>query len=103
MPGYFDDRYGEWVEYEEDIKPSLWTKIQQLKTPTPKTALPKQALALRQAVQPSTPTPLPQPSLNASPGTPQGRAKGGRSRALKLSPTQRTEIARKAADARWRR
>jgi hypothetical protein len=32
-----------------------------------------------------------------------GGLKGGRSRAAKLSPAERSEIARKAAKARWRR
>jgi hypothetical protein len=32
-----------------------------------------------------------------------GAAKGGRSRAAKLSPKQRAEIAKKAAQARWTR
>jgi hypothetical protein len=32
-----------------------------------------------------------------------GGLKGGRARAAKLTPTQRSEAARKAATARWRR
>ncbi len=32
-----------------------------------------------------------------------GAKKGGRARAAKLTPQQRSEIARKAAEARWRK
>jgi hypothetical protein len=32
-----------------------------------------------------------------------GAAKGGRARAKKLSPERRREIARKAAEARWKK
>lgn len=32
-----------------------------------------------------------------------GGAKGGKARAKKLTPTQRTEIARLAAEARWKK
>ena len=46
--------------------------------------------------------PPPDESLAQSSGR-KGGLKGGRARAEKLSPEQRSEIARKAARARWER
>lgn len=74
--GYFDERVG-YVEEEEDPQPPvvIWT-------PKP--------------FSPSSKHPS-----KHSPGTPEGRSKGGKARAVKLSPERRREIAMKAAQTRW--
>lgn len=57
---------------------------------------------MRQATgqAPKQPTPAPKPIREASR---KGGLKGGASRAAKLSPEQRSEIARLAATARWKK
>lgn len=51
-------------------------------------------------------SPLPYPAEGKNPAAVAmgklGGAKGGRARATKLSPEERTKIAKKAASARWR-
>jgi len=132
---YFDDRTGEWVYYDDEPTPSLWTKLQRLKQPekfeksqvkhipigTHPTPLPVRQRMQSQVKQaqvkqpppspPQAPTgPVLYPHLNhhltpeeRQRGAVNGGRKGGPARALKLSPLERSTIARKAADARWRR
>jgi hypothetical protein len=50
--------------------------------------------------QPKQPSPAPKPVREASR---KGGLKGGASRAAKLTPEQRSEIARVAAQARWKK
>lgn len=56
------------------------------------------AKLVRQSVDETEPAPE---SPQATAGR-QGGAKGGKARASRLSPERRSEIARKAARARWR-
>jgi hypothetical protein len=79
----YTDEWGEWQEGEPPAqeKPALW--------------VPKQAQAsIHKQAQVST-------SKHPSPGTPEGRVKGGLAR-RQMPAARRKEIAQKAARARWR-
>ena len=105
--GYFDDRYGEWVEYEEDTNPSLWTKI---KTGHIQISQGKHTPPISQGKHPpfQSKHTSPPPRLNHTltpeerqRGAVKGSLKGGLIRAQKLSPERRAAIARQAALTRW--
>jgi len=80
--GYVDE-YGEWQESEpftEPVKPALWTKVNP----------PKKSQASISGKHTLT-----------SKEQRRGARKGGISRASKLTPERRKEIAQNAAKARW--
>jgi hypothetical protein len=94
MAQQWDEFEGRFIEIEENIKPSLAVR-RGASVPPPQASTSKHKQAFPKQAQAST-------SKHPSPGTPEGRMKGGKAR-LRDDPKRRREIALRAAKVRWNR